>query len=452
MAYLPIIVVTVIMFCGASWQIFLPTTDPSRYQCYALLFWLGSYATALLPVSQCSFLSLSTAVPAFHLLPLEYPPLTLVPFSLALLAPLRYYQLAFALLMSLMLVLIYGLLLRYGPRGAALAFAGYIFIGAIATAQNRFDLLPAAFTLICIIAAERKQWTWAYIALAFGVLLKLYPMLLFPVLFIAEQQAEKRLTIPAESRGLKVAFRSLWSMLRSATRWHWKNSLIFLGVLVGVTGIFALLNFQGALVDQFRYFAERPMQVEATGSALLWLATAVGYPLHIVFSYGSLNMVSNLAGVVTLGCEVLFLAGYVYTLWIHWRGKLDVAQGSIAVLLLFVATGKVFSPQYLIWLVPLLAYAGAFDRLWKLCWGVISLLTTFIFIYFYARVTNPLLIPYLPGFVQAVSLRNALFILVTLTYLFNWFQARQRKLLPAKFTGRETRRLYDGKRRLKALQ
>jgi hypothetical protein len=450
MAYLPIIVVTVAMFCGASWQIFLPTTDPSRYQCYALLFWLGSYATGLLPVSQCTFLSLSGAVPPFHLLPLEYPPLTLLPFSLALLAPLRYYQLAFALLMSLMPVLIYSLLLRYGPRGAALAFAGYIFIGAIATAQNRFDLLPAAFTLLCIIAAERKQWTWAYIALAFGVLLKLYPLLLFPILFIAEQQAEKRLTIPAESRGLKVVFRSLWSMLGSARRW--KNSLIFLGVLVAVTSSFALLNFQGALVDQLRYFAQRPMQVEATGSALLWLATAWGYPLHIVSSYGSLNMVSNLAGVVILGCEVLFLAGYVYTLWMHWRGKLDVTQGSIAVLLLFVATGKVFSPQYLIWLVPLLAYAGAFDRLWRLCWGVISLLTTCIFIYSYARVTNPLLIPYLPGFVQAVSLRNALFVLVTLTYLFNWFQARQRKLLPARFTGRETRQLYHGRQRIKALQ
>jgi hypothetical protein len=194
------------------------------------------------------------------------------------------------------------------------------------------------------------------------------------------------------------------------------------------------------------------MQVEATGSALLWLATAWGYPLHIVSSYGSLNMVSNLAGVVILGCEVLFLAGYVYTLWMHWRGKLDVTQGSIAVLLLFVAMGKVFSPQYLIWLVPLLAYAGAFDRLWRLCWGVISLLTTFIFIYSYARVTNPLLIPYLPGFVQAVSLRNALFVLVTLTYLFNWFEVRQRKLLPARFTGRETRQLYHGRQRIKALQ
>ncbi len=442
-AYLPIIAVTIALFCGASWQVFLPLTDAARYQCYALLFWFGSRATTLLPASQCAFLPLSTGVPPFHLLPLEYPPLTLLLFSLALLAPLSYYQLAFALLMSLTLVLIYSLLLRYGPRGSALAFACYIFIGAIATAQGRFDLLPAALTLLCVLAAERKQWTWAYIALAFGVLIKLYPILLFPILFIAEQQTEGRLHALPQSLALKATLQHFWTTLWGVAHWRWKNSLIFLGLLVSVTGIFAMLNFQGAFVDQFRYFALRPVQIEATGSTVLWLATAFGHPLQIVSTYGSLNIVSGLNGFVALGSEMLLIMGYIYTLWMQWRGKLDVTQGSIVVLLLFVATGKVFSPQYLIWLIPLLAYAGAFNRFWLLCWGAISLLTTFIFTYLYTRVTDPLLIPYVPGFVMTVSIRNALFVLLTLAYLFNWFGARQRKSLPQRLTGRETRRLYD---------
>src|SRR5260370_8646975 len=127
------------------------------------------------------------------MLPIEYPPLSLLPFSLGLLVPLAYYQFAFALLMALVAVLIYWLLLRHGPRGAALIFALYLFIGALATAQVRFDLLPAALTLLCLIPAERKRWTWAYVALAFGVLIKLYPLLLLPPLFIAEQHARGRL-------------------------------------------------------------------------------------------------------------------------------------------------------------------------------------------------------------------------------------------------------------------
>src|SRR5438128_6344568 len=114
-AYLPIIVVSILMFCGASWQIFWPSTDAARYQCYALTFWLGNGATQLVPASQCMFLQTSALMPVlgpFHMLPLEYPPLTLVIFSLALLAPIPYYQLLFALWMALTSVLVYWLLLR----------------------------------------------------------------------------------------------------------------------------------------------------------------------------------------------------------------------------------------------------------------------------------------------------------------------------------------------------
>src|SRR5436305_12926319 len=111
--------------------------------------------------------------------------------SLTLLSPLPYYQFASALWMALVATLIYWLLLRYGPRNSAPVFALYLFLGAIPTAQQRFDLLPAALTLICIIAAERKHWNIAHIALAFGTLLKLYPALLLPALFIAEQQTKK---------------------------------------------------------------------------------------------------------------------------------------------------------------------------------------------------------------------------------------------------------------------
>ncbi len=432
-AYIPIILVIISMFCGASWQIFWSTTDPARYQCYALTFWFGSNATELLPASQCSFLNISGAQPAFHMLPLEYPPLTLLPFSLALLAPLPYYQLVFALMMSLTAVLVYWVLLRYGPRGAALAFACYLFIGALATAEGRFDLLPAALTLLCVLAAERKHWTAAYIALAFGVLIKLYPLLLLPALFIAEQQAAGRFHTPPNSLAARSILQQVWYTLSGARHWRWQNCLLCLGILAGVTGGFALLNFQGAILSQFSYFAHRPMQVEATGSMFLWVASWLGLPLTIDTSYGSLNIVSSLDGVVSFAGMLCLVAGCFYTLYIQWRGKLDVTQTSIALLLIFIVTGKVFSPQYLIWLMPLLAYAGAFDALWLFSWGAISFLTSYVYIFFYSyifRFSDPRLIPYTPGFFETVSTRNAFFVLITLAYLFNWFQFRQRKPLP----------------------
>jgi hypothetical protein len=443
LAYLPIIVVAILMFCGASWQIFWVHTDAARYQCYALTFWLGNNGRDLLPASQCSFLPIPPAAiqSPFHMLPLEYPPLTLVLFSLALFAPLAYYQFVFALFMALTAVLVYWLLLHYGPRGGALAFALFMLIGAWATAEGRFDLVPAALTLLCVLAAERRHWTSAYIALAFAFLLKIYPILLLPALFIAEQQDLQRFYFPTKPPTLKTLPAELRRTLRDFRNWRWTNCLVFFALLAGVTGFFALLDFQGAVVSQLSYFSNRPVQVEATASTLLWLATAFGFPVHIVYTFGSINIVSALGGPLALLGELLFVLGYLYALWLQWRGKLDIAQASIALLLIFIATGKVFSPQYLIWLMPLLAYSGAFNRFWILTWGSISLMTTSIYPYLYTRTNNALLAPYVPGFIEFVALRDALFVFVTLAYLFNWLQVRKRLPLPSMPTGRETRPL-----------
>jgi hypothetical protein len=433
-AYVPIIIVDILLFYAASWQVFWLNTDPARYQCYALTFWLGSSGAQLLPATQCSFLHISTvAYPSFHMLPLEYPPLTLVIFSLALFAPLLYYQVIFAALMAFTSVLIYWLLLRNGPRGAALAFAFYLFIGVLALAFERFDLVPAALTLLCLIAAERKFWTPAYIALALGFLLKIYPILLLPALFIAEQQDAQRFHIPPKSLTFKIFSGELWRTLHGIRHWRWKNTLIFAGILVGATGLFALLDFQGAVLSQVSYFANRPLQVESTGSMLLWLGTLIGFPVHIVYSFGSINMISALTGIVTILFETLFILGYAYAIFLQWRGKLDIVQSCIALLFVFIATGKVFSPQYLIWVIPLLAYSGAFTGIWLVAWGSISLLTTIIYPYLYTRTLVAVQIPYVSGFIQIVAIRDALFALLTIAYLFNWLNIRKRKkpLLPA---------------------
>ena len=426
-AYIPIVVATILLFYEASWQFFGLLSDASRYQCYALTFWHGGAAIKQLPAAQCWFLPAEALTqPPLHLLPLEYPPLTVLLFSLGLFAPPADYQLLFAFWMALTAIFIYWLLLRYGPRGAALTFALYVLIGGWTTAVARFDLVPAALTLICIIAADRRYWTLAYIALAFGVLLKLYPLLLFPPLLIAEQRDMGRLRVPPSVMTLKTTLVELGASIYAARNWRWKNSLIFFGILVVVTGAFALFNFQGAIGNQLSYFAGRPIQIESTGSALLWLAALFKIYVHAEYSYGSWNLVGALGGVVSLLCMAFFILGYAYTIWLQWRGKLDIVQASIAALLVFIVTGKVFSPQYLMWIMPLLAYSNALDGLWLLCWGLISLLSTIIYPYLYHRANATTLVPMVPGFIETTVARNALFVLVTLAYLFNWFLARRR--------------------------
>lgn len=438
-AYLPIVAAVILLFSGASWQIFWVHTDAARYQCYALTFWQGSQGTHLLPENQCAFLyqfgMARNNVPPFHVLPFEYPPLTLILFSLALAAPLIYYQIAFALLMALAAILIYWLLQRYGPRGAGLACAFYLVIGAWATAEGRFDLVPAGLTLLCLIAAEHRRWILAYVALALAFLLKIYPLLLLPALFIAEQAACGRLYRPSGPLTLKRLPGEIWQTLRGADSWRWKHTLLFFGLIVTISGLFALLNFQGAVVSQLSYFANRPVQVEATGSTLLWLATLFGHPATVVYTFGSINIESDLGNIVALAWEAGFLLGYALVILWQWRGKLDIVQAFIGVILVFVVTGKVFSPQYLIWLIPLLAYNGAFNWLWLLLWTPLSLLTTVIYPYLYMQAKSATLAPYVPGFIEFVAIRNSLLVVITLAFLFNWFPQfnRRRPLAHCRF-------------------
>lgn len=432
MAYLPGIAAVLLLFYGVAWQISQTFTDALRYQCYARLFWRGSQGIQQLPGIQCSFLA-DFPMPAhgaapFHILPFEYPPFTLSIFSLPLIAPLPYYQIAFAILMACTALGIYWLLLRYGPRGAGMACAFYLVIGAWATAEGRFDLVPAGLTLLCLIAADRRQWTLAYVALAFGFLLKIYPLLLLPPLFLAEQLVTGRMLKPSATLTLKTLPGEIWQALRGAGQWRWKNALLFGGVILGISSIFAFLNFHGAVVSQLSYFASRPVEIESTGSTLLWLATLIGHPASVVYTFGSVNIESDLDEIVALAFDLFLVLGCALTILWQWRGKLDVVQASIALLLVFIATGKVLSPQYLIWLIPLLAYNGAFSRPWLIVWGGLSLLTTIIYPFLFAQVTDITRLSTIPGFIEIVGLRNLLLALVTLAFLFNWWNFNQRKL------------------------
>src|SRR5256885_12146081 len=117
-----------LLYNAVSWQVFRTNTDVARYQCYAVSFWQGISALNTLPASQCAFIthpspdlavvsqdsllsemqqlglpaslvqlvSAQSPIHPFHALPNEYPALSIIPFSLGLIVPAHWYQVAFA--------------------------------------------------------------------------------------------------------------------------------------------------------------------------------------------------------------------------------------------------------------------------------------------------------------------------------------------------------------------
>jgi hypothetical protein len=289
--------------------------------------------------------------------------------------------------MSLLAAGIYVLLRCLRSRGAAMACALYLVIGGWGTTDGRFDLVPSALTLIAGMCGVRKHWTWAFAFLALATVFKLYPLVLLVPFLIAQQQ---------ESRDKRYSWRRFAPLST------------FLAVCGVVIGISLFLSVEGTLAP-LSYFGNRPFQIESAAASVLWLFSFLGYPLHPVFTYGSLNVLSPLAPQVSLVDTLLVGGGLLSTWWLLWRGKADFMASCLLTLLIVMLTGKVFSPQYLLWVIPLGAYVGESDPKWVVAWCVLGALTTFIYPYIYDMSHSVMDVPNGAFFYPVIAARNLLF-------------------------------------------
>src|SRR5579859_117642 len=82
-------------------------------------------------------------------------------------------------------------------------------------------------------------------------------------------------------------------------------------------------------------------------------------------------------------------------------------------LLILLITGKVFSPQYLIWVIPLIAFVGKSNWKWLVSWGIVAALTTFIFPYMYIDLA------YTTAYYPIILARDLLILAIVCVLLFN---------------------------------
>lgn len=373
----------------------LPNGDVDLYQNYAVAFWLH--------------------LPRLHALPLEYPPLALAVFMLTLVPPLPWYHITFAVWMGLFVLLGYrGIRERLG-RTRGYIYVLYLAIGALATILARFDIVPALATLAALWAVERGRFGSAYAFIAAGILLKLYPAFLLPVVAIAhwralaahDTPAQDGLSAPTPTRHPIAALARF--ARRPATR-RTARGLALCAALVLAGYLPALVvNTAGAL-SGFNYAGDRPLQIESTPAALLWLGTIVGIPAHPDYSYTSLNYVGALDIYLKPLSALALAAGCLWVYWRQARGRLTAGQAFVACLAVVLVTNKIFSPQYLIWALPVVAYVEGFDFVWL----AVCLLTLYEFPIIYQMRRPILTVPYSWEFMPVLALRNGLLLYATL--------------------------------------
>jgi hypothetical protein len=269
----------------------------------------------------------------------EYPPAALPLFWLPTLAPEGHYGSVFEGLMLACAAAAVGFVVLglagvgAGPARlfAAAAFAGLAPLALGPVVLTRYDLWPAALTAAALAGFVAGRERLGFGALALAVAAKIYPLVLLPLALL---YAWRRRGARGASVGLGV----------------------FLAVLALVVGPFLLLAPAG-LWESVGGQLGRPLQIESLGAAVLLAAYQLGwYEPTVVSTHGSQNLAGPLpdalAATQTMLQGLALLA--VWALFARGRaGPERLLLGAAGAVVAFVALGKVLSPQFLLWLVPL---------------------------------------------------------------------------------------------------
>jgi uncharacterized membrane protein len=134
-------------------------------------------------------------------------------------------------------------------------------------------------------------------------------------------------------------------------------------IAAAVVAPFAVYAPHGVF-ESFRSQAERGLQVESLGASILLLLDRLGlYDAQVVRTTGvaGRNLVGSAAdavAVASLALEALAVAA-VWALYARVRdARAGLPLAFAAAVAGFIAFTKVFSPQYLVWLVPLVVLVG----------------------------------------------------------------------------------------------
>jgi hypothetical protein len=270
----------------------------------------------------------------------EYPPGALPVFLVPALADSDF-RTTFEWLMALcgggmiVAVALAGRRLGYGFGTLAFVALSPLAVGSVIL--TRFDLWPAMLASFALAALVHDRLRLGHGLLGAAIAAKLYPAVFLP---------------------LTVAY--VWR--RRGRRQAMVCAALAVGVPLAAYLPFTVIAPEGALQSVGRQLS-RPLQIESLGSAVLLAAHDLfGAGVEVHSSHGSQNLAGFPADATAVALSVAQVAVLAW-LWLGFaRSKETPSPAALAVhaaaaITAFVALGKVLSPQFLIWLIPVVVLA-----------------------------------------------------------------------------------------------
>jgi uncharacterized membrane protein len=260
----------------------------------------------------------------------EYPPAAMPVFAAAALFDGWDFRKGFQLLMALCYTALVLCVLAIRGRGAAaLAAVAPLALGSVVL--SRFDFWPAALAVGALAALLRRHPGLSGVLLGTAIAAKLWPGALAPFFLVWLWRNEGR-------RATRT-----WSIAALAAVAAWFVPFVVLGP-------------RGVAHSFYQQFA-RPLQIESLGASILVAIHHVfGTTLGVTSSFGSQNLIGTGVHAVATATSVVEVLVVLATWIFYVRGdttdeeRLLVACAAVvAALIIF---GKVYSPQFAIWLIP----------------------------------------------------------------------------------------------------
>jgi hypothetical protein len=270
----------------------------------------------------------------------EYPPGAIPLFAAPSLAPGGAYDALFKVLMTLCSVAaIYLVALVLAARGAravhVAAAAVFLALAPIAlgpVSLNTYDAWPAALTVGALAALVYRRGALAGGLLGAAFAAKLYPIVLVPLALVHLGRA-------AAARVL-AAF----------------------AVVAGVLIVPWIALSPGGVWDSLDAQLGRGLHAESLAASVLLAGDKLGvYDAHVVrrlHPAATRDLAGGLPhalGYVTSGLALLA----VVAVWVAYARRRELGVAFAAAIAGALAFAKVLSPQYLVWLIPLIPFGGA---------------------------------------------------------------------------------------------
>ena len=209
------------------------------------------------------------------------------------------------------------------------------------TYLKRFDVFAAGLTTWMLMRLSRRPddlWAWALWAMAAAC--KLYPGTMAPLMlgYSLHQKVPRRRVLQQVGVGV--------------------------GVLVVVHTAATLYGGVGAW-SWVTYMRSRGLQLASVYTAIGILLSNWGRPVPMFFAFGCIQVRTAWSDLCVMLSPWLTMGIMAITWWRIWplRGTaVGLWRAAVACVLALLITSKVLSPQYIVWLVPLMSVAAVLPR------------------------------------------------------------------------------------------